>query len=539
MTRPRRLLAFFAARPWLLSVLALALTVSLDALARPGGGQSYGGPSGGSSGSSSTPSGGSSGGSSGSSGGGGGADLLIFVVWLCIEHPIIGIPLVLIGLSAFFWSHFKEGWDRTSWSSTSRFRREMAGWSAKIDAERGPSHFAPERGAQPGIERRESARERFEKLRQADPDFSLVLFEDFVHALFHEVHSRRGGGHLDHFAAYIGPKARAEMRFHPAQAVRSIVVGSMRTLAVRGEGSWVEVSLAIEANYTEVQEDGREQTFYVEEEWRLSRWMATKSRPPGKTRVFGCPSCGAPLEQIEERTCRYCQKVVDTGEFDWVVTGWTTLRREKRGPMLTGTTQEVGTDAPTVVASDARQRWTELSARDPALRWEPFVARVGLVFSQFHIAWSAQDLARMRPYMSDSLLQTQRYWIETYQRAQLRNVTERPVILTVHLARVIRDRWFDAVTVRVFAQCVDFTVDAGGRVVGGSKSDVRSYSEYWTFIRGSGRTGAPRATPECASCGAPLDIEMSGQCRHCKAHVTSGEFDWVLSRIEQDEAYGD
>jgi hypothetical protein len=26
-------------------------------------------------------------------------------------------------------------------------------------------------------------------------------------------------------------------------------------------------------------------------------------------------------------------------------------------------------------------------------------------------------------------------------------------------------------------------------------------------------------------------------CRACRAHVTSGEFDWVLSKIEQDESY--
>jgi hypothetical protein len=30
---------------------------------------------------------------------------------------------------------------------------------------------------------------------------------------------------------------------------------------------------------------------------------------------------------------------------------------------------------------------------------------------------------------------------------------------------------------------------------------------------------------------------MSGECAHCGTHVTSGEFDWVLSKIEQDEAY--
>ena len=30
-------------------------------------------------------------------------------------------------------------------------------------------------------------------------------------------------------------------------------------------------------------------------------------------------------------------------------------------------------------------------------------------------------------------------------------------------------------------------------------------------------------------------INQAGSCDYCDAHVTAGEFDWVLSRIEQDE----
>jgi hypothetical protein len=30
---------------------------------------------------------------------------------------------------------------------------------------------------------------------------------------------------------------------------------------------------------------------------------------------------------------------------------------------------------------------------------------------------------------------------------------------------------------------------------------------------------------------------MAGTCKYCQAKVTTGEFDWVLSRIEQDEVY--
>lgn len=110
-------------------------------------------------------------------------------------------------------------------------------------------------------------------------------------------------------------------------------------------------------------------------------------------------------------------------------------------------------------------------------------------------------------------------------------------VVAVHLCRVMTDAHYDAVTVRVFATGLDYTVNEAGDVVGGSKDRERAYSEYWTLIRGSSRTGAPRATPECPSCGAGLDVNMAGTCKFCSAKVTAGEFDWVLSRIEQDEVY--
>jgi predicted amidophosphoribosyltransferase len=76
-----------------------------------------------------------------------------------------------------------------------------------------------------------------------------------------------------------------------------------------------------------------------------------------------------------------------------------------------------------------------------------------------------------------------------------------------------------------------------GQVVRGSKHSERAYSEYWTLIRSAGRKGAPKAEPACGNCGAPLAITMAGACEHCGAHLTAGEFDWVLSKIEQDDTY--
>jgi predicted amidophosphoribosyltransferase len=52
-----------------------------------------------------------------------------------------------------------------------------------------------------------------------------------------------------------------------------------------------------------------------------------------------------------------------------------------------------------------------------------------------------------------------------------------------------------------------------------------------------GTKGTPSAQKLCPQCGAELKINMAGRCEYCQAEVTSGRFDWVLSRIEQDEAY--
>lgn len=54
---------------------------------------------------------------------------------------------------------------------------------------------------------------------------------------------------------------------------------------------------------------------------------------------------------------------------------------------------------------------------------------------------------------------------------------------------------------------------------------------------GCGATADPDSTGRCTSRGAPLDISMTGVCSYCNARVSTGRFDWVLSRIEQGEVY--
>ena len=104
--------------------------------------------------------------------------------------------------------------------------------------------------------------------------------------------------------------------------------------------------------------------------------------------------------------------------------------------------------------------------------------------------------------------------------------------------KITEDAFYVSVTLRIGAQGYDYTVDERGNVVSGSKSNRRSWSEYWTFIRNrQAKPGPARADLNCPNCGAPLKVNATGVCEFCSGKITSGDFDWVLSKIEQDESY--
>ncbi len=499
-----------------LAVLGATVAVCQDVWARPGGGHSFSGRS----------SGGGFSGRGGYGGGGGdGIGLVFLVVRLLFVYPQIGVPVLVIG---------------GVWYFATQRQRQHRGWST-MTAQYGRAQ-SPHLGREPA---RTSPRKRLEKLRSVDPDFSLVLFEDFVFALYARAHEARGDRQLDQLSPYLAGNARQRLTSLSVDAtqVKNIVIGAMTYVDVSGVGSTadsVNVVLEFESNYTEVagnRDEPLERSYYAVERWTFSRHQAARSRPPERIRNFGCPSCGAPLDGIRGNRCSFCNKVVDTGEFDWMVTEVNVLGRERRPPPLTSDVAEQGTNLPTIVDRDAPARLQAIARKDPEFDWAALEKRIQFIFGVLQEAWSNREWLKARPYVSDNLFQMLQYWIDTYRAAGLRNVTENAKITRIQLASVTSDWYFDAITVRIHATGLDYTITDGGKVVSGSRSRPRPYSEYWTLIRGSGTRGASRAEASCPSCGAPVKVNMAGNCAYCSARLTAGEFDWVLSRIEQDEAY--
>lgn len=501
-------------RTWPIALVACAAAglLAVEAAARPGGGQGYSGGGGGGGGG-----GGWSGGGGGGGGGGDGGLLLYWLVRLVIEVPEIGVPLLII-VAVVYYMHV----------------RSRHGGAAEETWASGPPVAAarPRKQADLGA------------IRGLDPEFSAVLFSDFVYALYARVNQARGdAAAMDALAPYVAADTRDVLQTRaPARVpIRGVVIGSMRPIAVKlpkAPDGMVEVTLEFEANYSAALPDG-EQGYYVREVWRLQRRADVRSKPPEAVTALGCPNCGAPFERSDTGACRFCGQQVDGGRFDWTVVHVRMIEQQSRPPPLTQHAEEVGTDDRTLFAPDVRRAHERLIAEDPGAAPESIDARARAIFAAMNAGWTALDLRRVRPFVSDAMFNYLQYWIDAYKAQGLRNVIEGASVQRLVIVKVERDAHFDAITVRLWASGLDYTIEsASGKRITGSAKRPRTYSEYWTLIRGAKVRGAPRDAAHCPSCGADLDrVSMAGACEYCGAHLTRGEFDWVLSKIEQDEAY--
>ncbi len=493
-------------------VPVLMLLLPIEAWARVGGGQGYGG-------------------------GGGGSDddggaiiwllfeVIRFLIYLTIEYPIIGIPLDIIVICGVIY------------------------YFARVRRPKSESFTTTSETVTLGLDRHspQSVARDFEHLRRFDPNFSEIVFTDFCYALYARAHQARAGGakSLDQLSPYLSDPARGVLlQLNPAglQEVKGIIIGAMTVIDVRGlQSPVVNITLEFQSNYTEVSranDKATEMTYYARERWQLERKREVLSPPPAQATALHCPRCGAPLQKDTTGACAFCGARIQSGEFQWYVRAVNVQGREARGPLLTSGAPEVGTDIPSVVQPAFETHKAAFEKNHPGFSWGKFQARAKLIFDELQAAWSTLDWERARPHETDNLFQMHQYWIDAYKRQQLQNLLDRCEITAMQPVKIAEDAFYNSITLRIGAQGYDYTVDSSGRVVSGSKSNLRRWTEYWTFIRNrEAKSETSGVELNCPNCGAPLKVNNAGVCQFCGGKITSGEFDWVLSKIEQDESY--
>lgn len=186
-----------------------------------------------------------------------------------------------------------------------------------------------------------------------------------------------------------------------------------------------------------------------------------------------------------------------------------------------------------------REALNRMTGVDPAFDLSAFLNRVKTAFEKIQEAWSQQELSSVRAFISDGINERFQLQIAMQKSEGMRNVMENVVVHNTEAVALFADRHFDTIHVRVTASAVDYNADLkSGRQIGARS--VERFVEYWSFHRRPGvkslRNGGA-IEGSCPRCGTQLQIVDRAECRSCGAQVNSGEFDWVLAEITQEQEW--
>jgi predicted lipid-binding transport protein (Tim44 family) len=464
----------------LLAIFA-ALLAPAAALARVGGG------------------GGFSGGGHGHSGGGDGDAGLIFALvrvlfWLVFREPVIGIPLlilvivVLVRMKLSGGLHLDVGENATTLSSS----QAGGAWTAPA-LRGGPVNLTP--------------------VRSSDPFFSEPVFVDFAQLVYVRAQEMRGTGNRDAVVPWMAQEAIDKLFADRVnlESTSDVILGATKIVQAATDGGFVIVDVSYEANVTE-RRSGATQHVLCDERWSFRRKAGVHSPAPDKMRALGCPGCGS-TEELRSAPHR-------------------------RPRAVGGGTHPVREPAPVVAPGDAsgrRRRGGHRSADGVRPTIPVGEARVRGEAPRSLVVRVRRARARDLPRPPESLV-VARLGSGAPLRVGLTNKVEQVEVLKVVPVKIDTDAYYEAIAVRIYARALDWTADKDGKTVSGNPKDPTTFSEYWTFLRAA--AGAPTAPRVCPSCGAP--VEQGGQaivCGFCGSKLGGGAFEWVVSRIEQDDAY--
>ncbi|MEQ1529469.1 MAG: TIM44-like domain-containing protein [Methylococcales bacterium] len=387
----------------------------------------------------------------------------------------------------------------------------------------------------------------FAELQAIDPNFSKVLLLDFVHSLYTKFYSYRGKSEF----SYLTPFLAAELQNNePAPLVQAtideVVINAIHWQELKLSNPQQDsLVLVVDANYSQHLQ-GKNTRYTVTERWQLVRAKGVLSQEPKKMQSLSCPHCAAPAHFNDAGVCPYCKNLLQQGAEQWYLKQRAVLQTTVLDAAdLVTYAQEAGSDLMTIKAADLPERLTQFQQLHAIENWDAFWQAwckdiVQSYFTEIYRHWSQRDWNGVRHLLSDRLYEANQFWTDRYQQHNWFNRLDNLNIERIILTKIELDRFYEAVTVRIFAGCYDYTEDAQGKLIGGSKRELRKYSEYWTFVRRTGvdNNSADFKLGQCPHCGAPADqMGQAGECGYCGSKISTGEFSWVLFLIMQDDVY--
>lgn len=177
----------------------------------------------------------------------------------------------------------------------------------------------------------------------------------------------------------------------------------------------------------------------------------------------------------------------------------------------------------------------QLTAKDENFSPEAFESRVGNTFMQLQKAWMNKDAKTLRTFEGAQLYDMHSAQMQEYIEAKKTNKVEDIAILESRIERYEEDESHEFLHVIVRARYRDYVIDdETEKVLKGDPKKRYIMTYRMTFMRTAGlktkEANKGRVTT-CPNCGANLSINQHGVCEYCGSEVTTGDFDWVLTKL--------
>ncbi len=463
-----------------LAAAAAVLAAGVDAWARAGGGQNYSG-------------GGGGGGFGGGGGGGDGGDIAALLIYLVIRYPQVGVPLAVGAVVVVAIKHLRNP-DRT----TARAVKRLEGVPV-----------APQTS--------------LNDIQAKDPGFDKEAFLNRVRAVETKVQDAWSKGdmtpvrHLQsdgltrRFATQLLIMKRQNLRNITAdhkilrveiQGVESDKHYDTIHVAIEAEARDADVAADLSLQEAEAATKKKKLESYVEI-WSFLRKPGAATSKDDALLEGRCPNCGATLASAQSTRCDYCQALVNSGQYDWVLAEITQAEEWR-------------------VGSTGKVRGLKaLSSRDPGFNRQAAEDRASYLFWRWIEALVDGKVAPLAKVASQDFK----------KRMEAATASGPGRFFKVAVGSV------DLIACETNVEGLDrFHVKVLWSTARSQKDTPAHQANVVSVCRKTGVSDEGGFSyAHCPECHGPLSENDSPTCEYCGAALDAGEKDWVLDAVIRPE----
>ncbi len=195
--------------------------------------------------------------------------------------------------------------------------------------------------------------------------------------------------------------------------------------------------------------------------------------------------------------------------------------------------------------SELLSKMSILKSNDPLFDENEFLEKVKRTYAKLTFAWISGNMKPARSIVSAGVFGRFRTQLAIMKEDGIVNLMKDWKIRDLKIISVQSSENLFTIDVQLSAEARDVNVQTSLSREEKEKllnsADLSQYTEIWSFIRGKNAKTKNQSGilfENCPKCGSPSDNSTNvNKCASCGTVYNSGEYDWVLSEITQEEEW--